>query len=418
MKLNHIVGLLSAAAMSVALAGVASAQDKTVKIGAIFPLSGNAASAGVHGKAAIETAVEIINSGNPALGNLPLTKNAGLKGLGGAKIEVVFADNQGSPAVGQNQALRLITEEKVVALTGAYQSGVTLTASAIAEKYGIPFVNGESVAANLTERGFKWFFRTTPVASDFAKIYLEFLKDMKAGGQKIDNIAIVHENTEYGTSVANVITGVFKENGLPIAQDIAYSANTTDVQSQVLQLKDKKPDVVIMISYTSDAILYSKTFQALDYKPPMMIADNSGYSDPSTLKAVGKQIQGIFNRSSFAIGAAGTPTFLINEIYKKKSGGDDLDDTAARQMQGFFVLVDAIDRAGSTDPAKIQAALKATDLKPDQLIMGYKGVKFDDKGQNILAAGLVIQLQDGENYVPVWPKQLAKTAPVFPYKGW
>jgi|KBSMisStandDraft_5_1062788.scaffolds.fasta_scaffold115880_2 branched-chain amino acid transport system substrate-binding protein len=418
MKLNHIVGLLSAAAMSVALAGAASAQDKTVKIGAIFPLSGNAASAGVHGKAAIETAVEIINSGNPALGNLPLTKNAGLKGLGGAKVEVVFADNQGSPAVGQNQALRLITEEKVVALTGAYQSGITLTASAIAEKYGIPFVNGESVAANLTERGFKWFFRVTPVASDFAKIYLDFLKEMKAGGQKVDTIAIVHENTEYGTSVANVITSVFKENGLSIAQDIAYSANTTDVQSQVLQLKDKKPDVVIMISYTSDAILYSKTFQALDYKPPVMIADNSGYSDPSTLKAVGKQIQGLFNRSSFAIGAAGSPTFLINEIYKKKSGGDDLDDTAARQMQGFFVLVDAIDRAGSTDPAKIQAALKATDLKPDQLIMGYKGVKFDDKGQNILAAGLVIQLQDGENYVPVWPKQLAKTAPVFPYKGW
>ena len=105
---------------------------------------------------------------------------------------------------------------------------------------------------------------------------------MKAGGQKIDNIALVHENTEYGTSVANVITAVFKENGLAIAQDIAYSANTTDVQSQVLQLKDKKPDVVIMISYTSDAILYAKTFQALDYKPPMMIADNAGFSDPST----------------------------------------------------------------------------------------------------------------------------------------
>jgi branched-chain amino acid transport system substrate-binding protein len=105
-------------------------------------------------------------------------------------------------------------------------------------------------------------------------------------------------------------------------------------------------------------------------------------------------------------------------MYKKKSGGDDLDDTAARQMQGFFVLAEAIDRAGSTEPAKIQAALKATDLKPDQLIMGYKGVKFDDKGQNVLAAGLVIQLQDGENYTPVWPKQLAKTAPVLPYKGW
>jgi branched-chain amino acid transport system substrate-binding protein len=417
MRLKHIVGLLSAAAMSVVLAGGASAQDKTVKIGVIFPFSGNAASAGAFGKAAIETAVEIINSGNPGLGNLPVTKNAGLKGLGGAKVEAVFADNQGTPAAGQNQALRLITEEKVVALTGAYQSGITLTASAIAEKYGIPFVNGESVAANLTERGFKWFFRVTPVASDFAKIYLEFLKDVKASGQKVDNVAIVHENTEYGTSVASVITALFKENGMPIAQDIAYSANSTDVQSQVLQLKDKKPDVVIMISYTSDAILYAKTFQALDYKPPMMIADNAGFSDPSTLKTVGKSIQGIFNRSSFAIGVAGTPTYLINEIYKKKSGGYDMDDTVGRQMQGFFVLVDAIDRAGSTEPGKIQAALKATDLKPDQLIMGYKGVKFDEKGQNVLAAGLVIQLE-GDNYIPVWPKQLAKKAPEFPYKGW
>jgi len=418
MKSGYIFGLLSAAAMSVALAGAASAQDKTVKIGAIYPLSGNAASAGVHGKAAIETAIDIINNTHPELGNLPLAKNAGLAGLGGAKVEAIFADNQGSPAVGQNQALRLITEEKVVALNGAYQSGITLTASAISEKYGIPFVNGESVAANLTERGFKWFFRTTPVASDLAKIYLDFLKDMKAGGVKTDGVAIVHENTEYGTSVASVISSVFKENGLSIALDIPYSANTTDVQSQVLQLKEKKPDVVIMVSYTSDAILYAKTMQSLDYKPPMLIGDDSGFSDPSFIKAVGKISQGVFNRSSWSVGAPGSPTFLINEMYKKKSGGDDLDDTSARQMQGFFVLCDAIDRAGSTEPAKIQAALKATDLKPDQLIMGYKGVKFDDKGQNILASGLVIQLQDGENYVPVWPKDKTKTAPVLPYKGW
>src|SRR5438067_10202674 len=153
MRFKALLGLLSAAAISVALAGGASAQQ-TVKIGAIFPLSGNAASAGVHAKAAIEVAIDIINNDHPELGNFPLAKGAGLPGLGGAKVEVVFADNQGSPATGQNQALRLITEEKVVALTGAYQSGITLTASAIAERYGIPFLTGESVAANLTERGF------------------------------------------------------------------------------------------------------------------------------------------------------------------------------------------------------------------------------------------------------------------------
>ena len=414
---RHFLGLFCAAALSAALAGNAAAEDKVVKIGAVFPMTGGAASAGVHAKYAIETALDIINNAHPELGDLPLAKNAGLAGLGGAKVEVVFADNQGSPATGQNQALRLITEDKVVALTGAYQSGITLTASAIAEKYSIPFVNGESVAANLTERGFKWFFRTTPIASDFAKIYYDFLADMKASGAKTDNVALVHDNTEYGTSVANTITSAFKEKGQAIALDVAYAVNATDVQSQVLQLKEKNPDVVIMISYTSDAILFSKTMQAQDYKPPMIIADDSGYSDPSFIKAVGKISQGTFNRSSWSVGAPGSPTAVIADLYKKKSG-DEMDDTAARQMQAFFVLVDAIDRAGSTDPAKIQAALKATDLKPNQLMMGYKGVKFDDKGQNILASGVIIQLQDGENYVSVWPKASAEKAPVVPYKGW
>jgi branched-chain amino acid transport system substrate-binding protein len=417
MKSRHVLGLFGVALVAAALSGAALAQEKTVKIGAVFPLSGNAASAGVHAKAALEVAMDIINNAHPELGNFPLAANAGLAGLGGAKVEVVFADNQGSPATGQNQTLRLITEEKVVALTGAYQSGITLTASAIAEKYGIPFVNGESVAANLTERGFKWFFRVTPVASDFAKIYYEFLRDMKASGAKTDNVALVHDNTEYGTSVSSVITSVFKERGQSIALDIAYAVNATDVQSQVLQLKEKQPDVVIMIAYASDAILYAKTMQALDYKPPMMIGDDSGYSDPSFIKSVGKMSQGVFNRSSWSVGPPGSPTALIAEMYKKKSG-DEMDDTAARQMQGFFVLCDAIDRAGSTDPAKIQAALKATDLKPDQLMMGYKGVKFDDKGQNMLASGVVIQLQDGENYVAVWPKASAAKAPEMPYRGW
>src|ERR1700759_2595880 len=417
MNFRTLLGLSCAAAISFALASQASAEDKVVKIGGIFPMTGNAASAGVHAKAGLEVALDIINNAHPELGNFPLAKNAGLAGLGGAKLEIVFADNQGSPATGQNQALRLITEEKVAALTGAYQSGITLTTSAIAEKYGIPFVNGESVAANLTERGFKWFFRTTPIATDFAKVYFDFLADMKAAGAKTDSVALVHDNTEYGKSVADVITAAFKEKGVAIALDVAYASNATDVQSQVLQLKEKKPDVVIMISYTSDAILFAKTFQAQDYKPAMLIADDAGYSDPSFIKAVGKISQGAFNRSSWSVGPAGSPTAIIAKMYKEKSG-DEMDDTVARQMTGLFVLAEAIDRAGSTDPAKIQAALKATDLKPDQLMIGYNGVKFDDKGQNTLASGVIIQLQDGENYTTVWPKANAEKPPVMPYKGW
>src|SRR5579859_2258277 len=417
MKFRNFLGLVCAATFAVGLARGASAEDKVVKIGAVFPMSGGAASTGVHVKAAFDVVLDIVNNAHPELASLPLAKNAGLAGLGGAKVEIWFADNQGSPATGQNQALRLITEEKVVALTGAYQSGITLTASAIAEKYGIPFVNGESVASNLTERGFKWFFRTTPIATDFAKVFYEFLADMKTQGAKVDSIALVHDNTEYGTSVATTITNAFKEKGLNVALDVAYASNATDVQSQVLQLKEKKPDVVLMISYTSDAILFAKTMQAQDYKPGILLADDAGYSDPDFIKAVGKVSQGVFNRSSWSPGPAGSPSAVIADMYKKKSGVE-MDDTVAREMQGLFVLLDAIDRAGSTEPAKIQAALKATDLKPDQLVFGYNGVKFDDKGQNILASGRIIQLPDGENYVDVWPKEGAKKAPMLPYKGW
>jgi branched-chain amino acid transport system substrate-binding protein len=408
--------LMALAALSLALGtGTIQAQN-TVKIGAVYPLSGNAASAGASAKAAIETALEIINEAHPELGDLTLAKEAGLPNMKGAKVEVIFADNQGTPAAGQNQALRLITEEKVHALVGSYQSGITLTASAVAEKYGIPFLSPESVAANLTERGFKWFFRTTPIASDIAAIYMDFLKEMKASGKKVDSIAIVNENTEYGTSIAKVIREAAQAANLTVGVEIPYNANTTDVQAQVLQLKDKNPDCVIFVSYTSDAILYVKTMQALGYKPPIVIGDNSGFSDAAFLKNVGSLAQGAINRSAWDIGKPDSVTYKINEMYKKRTGYD-LDDTAGRAMQGFFTLIEAINRAGSTDPAKIQAALKATDLKPNQLMMGYKGVKFDEKGNNVLASALLIQIQ-GDKYVAVWPKASA-TAPLqLPYKGW
>jgi len=101
----------------------------------------------------------------------------------------------------------------------------------------------------------------------------------------------------------------------------------------------------------------------------------------------------------------------------KAKYGRDLDDTSARWMEGFFVLADAINRAGSTEPDKIQAALKATDLKPDQLMIGYHGVKFDDTGQNVLSATYLIQLQ-GKQYVSVWPANLATGKLELPMKGW
>jgi branched-chain amino acid transport system substrate-binding protein len=413
-KTSWLFAVLSVAAIAFdANAGFAA---ETVKIGVLMPLTGNAAAAGQAAKAAIEVAADIVNNPHPELNNLPLATTAGLPHLGGAKLEVVFVDHQGNPSQAQQLATRLITEDKVNALMGAYQSSCTFTATPVAERYGIPFMVGDSAALNITTRGFKYVFRATPIATDYARTYMRFFADMKKEGRAINSIAIVNENTDYGTSVGDAIEAEAKKNNVPVAIRIPYSASSTDVTAQVLQLKDKKPDVIIFISYTADSILYIKTMRNMDYRPPMVLGDDSGFSDPSFVPAISDIGQGLMNRSAWDIGKPGSTTYKINEMYKAKTGRD-LDDTSGRNMQGFLALAEAIDRAGSADAEKIRDALVKTDLKPEQLMMGYQGIKFDETGQNILAATYLIQLHGGR-YELVWPEQAATSQLQWPMGGW
>jgi branched-chain amino acid transport system substrate-binding protein len=408
-------GWTLAAILAFATAAPADAADD-VKIGVIYPLTGNAASAGQSAKDAVDLGAEIVNTAHPELKSLPLGPTVGLPNLGGAKIVLDEADHQGSPQVGQQQTLRLISQDHVVAMLGSYHSSVTLVATAVAERQGIPYLVADSVASNITGRGFQWVFRTTPIAPDFAKAYAEFLTDLKRSGKKVDNIAVINENTDYGTSVGASVLDAAKAANINVAAQIAYNANTSDVSAQVLQLKTLQPDAVIFISYTADIILFFKTMKNLDYLPPIIIGDDAGFSDPSFIPNVGDLAQGAINRSAFDIGKPGSNSNIIDHMFKAKYGRD-LDDTSARWMQGFFVLADAINRAGSTAPDKIQAALKATDLKADQLMIGYQGVKFDATGQNTEASTFLIQLQ-GKQYVSVWPQKLATGTMELPMKGW
>jgi branched-chain amino acid transport system substrate-binding protein len=394
----------------------ARADHPPVLIGATFPLSGSSGSAGQEMKAAVELGIDIVNNPHPELKDLPLAPTMGLPNLQGRKIAVDFADHQGSPAVAQSQTLRLITQDRVVAMTGAYQSSCTLTSSAVAERYGIPFVNGESSAPNLTTRGYKWFFRTTPIGTDFAKTYHNFLADLQNQGQDLRSITLVNENTDYGTSTATAVLDAFNSGDIRMASHIQYNANSADLSTEVLQMKQANTGVVIFVSYTSDSILFIKTMRSLNYKPTIAIGDDAGFSDPAFIKSVGSLAQGAIDRNAFGIGKPGSTSNIVNAMYKAKTG-NDMDDTSARSLQGFLVLCDAINRAGSTEPEKVRAALTATDLKPSQLIMGYKGVNFNVQGQNILASTLLVQLQ-GTGYVPIWPAADGTAKLQLPFKGW
>jgi branched-chain amino acid transport system substrate-binding protein len=408
--------LIWAATLTLAVAAGQARAQENIRIGLIMQLTGNSASAGQQSKAAVELGAEIVNGTHPELLGLSLAGSAGLPNLKGAKLKIITADEQGNPAVAQKQAVRLITEERVVAIQGAYTSSDTLAATTVAEQHQIPWVVGIAVAVNITQRGFKWTFRVTPNAADFARNYMEFLNDLKKSGHPVSSIGIVYENTEYGTSVAASVREAARDANLLVSADVPYSANTTDVSSQVLLLKDKKPDATIFASYTSDIIRYMKTLKNFNYRPPVIIGDDTGFSDPSFIANVGNIAQGVLDRSAWEKGKPGSVTAKINEMFKAKTGYD-LDDTSARNMQALFVLADAINRAGSTNPDAIQQALQQTDLKPEQLMMGYRGVKFDSTGQNMLAATYLIQLQ-GTSYVVVWPDKSATAKLIYPFTGW
>ena len=121
-----------AAAFVAAISAMPAHAADPVKIGVIYPLTGNAASAGQSAKDAVNLGADIVNNAYSELKHLPLGATAGLPNLGGAKIELDEADHQGNPQVGQQQTLRLITQDHVVAMVGSYHSSVTLVATAVA----------------------------------------------------------------------------------------------------------------------------------------------------------------------------------------------------------------------------------------------------------------------------------------------
>jgi len=194
----------------VGLSGLAHAQVKEVVIGVLYPMTGPSAQIGIDALNVIQVALDIIN--NDVNVNLPLGKGAGLPRLGNAKVRIVKVDHQGKPEIGLSEAERLITQEKVHALFGAYFSSVTNTASQVAERMGIPFMNADSSSPALTERGFKWFFRTSPHDEHFSVVMFEFMKDLeKKRNVQFKSVAILNEDTTFGTDSSKVQEALAKK---------------------------------------------------------------------------------------------------------------------------------------------------------------------------------------------------------------
>jgi branched-chain amino acid transport system substrate-binding protein len=407
------------AVFSMVLAGAepALAQQKVIKIGALYPLTGNLAATGMDCKRGVDLAVEIIN-GKYDL-NLPLANEEGIPNLEHAKIEVIYADTKGDPKNGLAEAERLITEEKVVALIGAYQSAVTKTASQAAERLKIPFVCSDSSSPTLTERGFEYFFRVSPHDGTMARNQFEFLKDLETKkGVKVKTVALLYENTEFGSNVAKMQRSYAKEFGCDIVADIAYAANSSDVTSEVGKIISAKPDVVMHAAYITDAILFTKTFKEMNLVPQGFL-NMAGYIESDYLPTVKADGNYFFVRSTFALDLANKKPLVgqVAELYQKKYN-IPMGENTARSFSAPFVLADAFNRAKSTDPGAVVKALLATNIPGDQIINPWKGIQFDPKShQNVDASAMIVQIQD-QAYYTVWPFDAASRDVVWPFPAW
>jgi branched-chain amino acid transport system substrate-binding protein len=260
--------------------------QKTIKIGAIYPLTGGAAAAGRELRAGVELAVELANNA----------------------IEIIFKDHEGNPTLGADLAKKLILDDKVAGLTGCYHSSVTKTVSAVAEQYGVPMINGSSTSPALTKRGFKWFWRTTPHDVWFTKDLFEFLNGLTEGKAKgvqavpkkdIMNVSSACEKTEWGSFVSQLIQQFAKDYSYDLRKSMLYAKESPDLSSEVRSLKASRADVMLFASYTSDAILMIKTMKAQKAQPKILWGQDAGFEVPEFRATLGDSVLGILTRTVF-----------------------------------------------------------------------------------------------------------------------
>jgi len=424
-----IVAVIVGAVMSIGF-GMAIAQPKEVKIGVIYPLSGPVAHAGKMSKDAVTLCADYVNNKWPKL-PIPIGKWEGIPGLNGAKIKLIFADHRGEPDRGADLAKKLILDEKVVGICGCYHSSVTKTVSTVCEKHKIPMINPESTSPVLTKRGYQWFFRATPHDRIFVRDFFEFLELLTQGKvpgvaaipkEEIDEIGACTENTEWGAGTRDVITEFAKTYGYKIVSDVSYPHESPDLTAEVRRLLAPKPEILMFASYISDAILLTKTMTEFKAKAKIFWSQDVGFYQPKYIETFGPRIDGILNRTVFSkkLFAVKPVARHINEEFKKRAGVDFMG-TSARAFTGMQAWAYVLNEAGSTDPEAIQKTANKIEIPGKDLIVPWKGIKFEDVGgetnQNTWSSGLIVQYQKQEPEI-IYPLDVATAKFVYPWPGW
>lgn len=337
----------------------------------------------------------------------------GIESLGAAPIKLIFYDNQGKQEVAISETERLI-EEGVVMLTGGFHSPSTIAATQVAERHGIPFLVQIASADPVTERGFEFTHRSSTMGNQFGGTAVEYLQWLnETQGTDIKRIALLYEDGDWGSSVMGGAKTLGPEMGFEIVLDLKYPPfSTQDMTPYISQVKEADVDALIATGFAADTILLVNTADELNLDI-IKIGASSGYADARFNENVTNGEEWfIIDGWNLDLDQAGARD--LNERFKELSGGFNMNGFAVQAYQGMIIVADALERAGTTAPEVLNAALRETVILPGpQLFMPYEKIAFDETGQNAFASLLVLQFQDGVRST-IYPPSFGQTDPNLP----
>lgn len=373
----------------------ARADAKSVNIGVVQPLSGANAQFGINSRNGIQLVADEINNAG------------GIKALGGAKINLIVADATSTPTTAGNVAQRLITQNEVTAILGAFASSLTIAISDVTERRDIPLLT-MSFADQITGRGFKNVFQVVAKASVIGKAQFDYTMAIaQAAGAKIDKIAIMYEDTAYGTAQANGLRAGAKAANVQLVMDDAYPLGITDTTPLINKLRASGAQAVFPVSYLNDSLLIIRTMRQQKINIPA-IGGAAGYVIPDFEKGLGEFSENVLsvNTSNYDLAPDLTKRF-------RDRFGYFMVHEALENAVALDVLVQAIEKAKSAKPQDVAAALRGGKFTGGwtQAMTGG-AVEFDQTGLNVRSVPLMVQWQKKE-LVTVWPKEIAKASAIW-----
>jgi branched-chain amino acid transport system substrate-binding protein len=361
-----------------------------VKIALVAPLSGRWARQGQLKKMGAEMAIEEINS------------QGGIKALGGAKIVLREADAGDSVEKAVSAAQRVLTREKISAGIGSWLSSFTLGVTEVAERLQVPWLT-LSYADNITERGFKYTFQTSPVSSVQAEQALDLVVEIgKKNNKPIKKAALVGDNTAATVFFFKPLREkLLAAKGIELVADEVWTPPLADATSIVQKLRATQPDIVFYgATNFPDSIQVLQKVKEFGVKTAIQ-GVGAWLVTPEYVKTIGKE-----TLDSIQTVVAAHPMKGQEELVKKfkqRTGEPFMTQDPLCTYAHVWLIKEAAEQAKSADPKAIRDALAKIDLTsgPAASSLYPNRIKFDERGRRVAASPIIVQWQDGEPYTVV-----------------